>query len=151
MDRIKKGITSRGGFTLLEVVIVMVLILVVVGASTVYFANLLPSQELNATGREMSAMLRFARLLARNSGEPRTVIISLDTGSYGIPGVQTRKIPRGVSVRIVDQREGEITRGDYPVVFDESGGIPWGRITLTTGRKSINIELDPVIGAVVLR
>lgn len=139
------------GFTLIEVMMVMVLILIILGVSTMFFANRLPSENLNAAGREMSAMLRFARLLAKNSGEPRSVLINLDTGRYGIPGVQTRSIPRDIIVKITDPLEGDITRGEHSITFNESGGAEWGRITLTGGKRVLHIDLDPVLGAVVVR
>jgi general secretion pathway protein H len=142
---------SSRGFTLLEVMMVVVLILIVLGVSTVFLARRLPSQNLNSAGRELSAMLRFAKLLAKNSGEPRAVLVNLDSGRYGIAGVQMRNVPQGVTLTITDPLEGEITRGEHSIVFNESGTAGWGRITLSGGRKVLHIELDPVLGAVVLK
>ena len=96
-------------------------------------------------------MLRFARVLARNNGEPRSVFINLDSGHYGISGVQTRTIPKDIAVKITDPVEGDMTRGEHTITFNESGGAAWGRITLTAGRKVIHIDIDPVLGAVVVR
>ncbi len=139
------------GFTLLEIMMVMVLVLIVLGISTVFFSSMLPSQNLNAAGRELSAMLRFARLLAKTSGETRTVFVDLETGRYGIQGVHTRRIPQGVTVKITDALEGEITRGRYSIPFNGSGQVTWGRITLSGGKRVLSIEIDPVLGAVVLK
>jgi general secretion pathway protein H len=143
--------SGSAGFTLIEIMMVLVLILIILGISTVFFANRLPSENVTATGREMSAMLRFARLLARNSGEPRSVFIDIDAGRYGIPGVQTRKIPGDITVRITDPLEGDVVRGEYTIVFNGAGGANWGRITLTGGRKALRIDIDPVLGAVVVK
>jgi len=148
---VKRALPSGGGFTLIEIMMVMVLVLIVLGISTVFFSGMLPSQNLNAAGRELSAMLRFARLLATNSGEPRTVFVDLETGRYGIQGVQPRRIPRGITVKVTDVLEGEITRGQYSILFNGSGGVPWGRITLSGGKRVLTIELDPVVGAVIIR
>jgi len=147
----RMGFPSAGGFTLLEIMMVMVLVLIMLGISTVFFSSMLPSQNLNAAGRELSAMLRFARLLATNTGEPRTVFVDLETGRYGIQGVQARRIPQGITVKVTDVLEGEITRGRYSIIFNEAGGVPWGRITLSGGKRVLTIELDPVVGAVVLK
>jgi len=149
--RTRGGLPCCGGFTLLEIIMVMVLVLIVLGISTVFFSGMLPSQNLNAAGREMSAMLRFAKLLATNTGEPRTVFVDLETGRYGIQGVQTRRIPQGITVKITDVLEGEITRGQYSILFSGSGGVPFRRITLSGGKRVLHIELDPVVGAVVLK
>ncbi|MEN6615742.1 MAG: prepilin-type N-terminal cleavage/methylation domain-containing protein [Syntrophorhabdus sp.] len=142
---------SRRGFTLIEVMMVMILIVIILGVSAVFFANRLPSEDLNSASRDLSAMLRFARLLAKNSGEPHQVFIDLDRGRYGIPGVQTRTIPKGISIKITDPVEGEIVRGEMTITFNESGGTNWGRITLSNARKALYIDLDPVVGAVVVK
>ncbi len=149
--RVERALASGGGFTLLEIMMVMVLVLIILGISTVFFSSMLPSQNLNAAGRELSAMLRFARLLAKTNGETRTVFVDLETGRYGIEGVQTRRIPQGITVKITDALEGEITRGRYSISFSESGQVTWERITLSAGKRILSIELDPVLGAVVLR
>ncbi len=149
--KIFKKRSGEHGFTLIEIIMVMVLILIMLGVSTAFFANRLPSENLSAAGREMSAMLRFARMLARNSGEPHSVLIDLDTGRYGIPGVQTRSVPKGITVKIADPLEGDVTRGEYFVVFNETGGVKWGRITLAGSKKMLHIDLDPVLGAVIAR
>jgi hypothetical protein len=79
------------------------------------------------------------------------VFVDLETGRYGIQGVQTRRIPRGITVKVIDVLEGEITRGQYSILFNGSGGVPWGRITLSGGKRVLTIELDPVVGAVIIR
>ena len=146
-----KKIPANNGFTLIEIMMVMVLVLIILGVSTIFFANRLPSENLNAAGREMSAMLRFARLLAKDSGEPHSVFIDLDAGRYGVAGVQTRTIPRGITVKITDPLQGDIVRGQYSIIFNESGGVASGRITLAGEKKMLCIDLDPVLGAIVLR
>ena len=142
---------GSAGFTLIEIMMVMVLIVIVLGVSTIFFANRLPSENLNTAGREMSAMLRFARLLAKNSGEERSVFINLDTGKYGISGVQTRTVPRDISVKIIDPLKGEVLRGEHSITFSDTGSVTSERIALTGGKRSLYIDLDPVLGAVVVR
>ena len=79
------------------------------------------------------------------------MFVDLETGRYGIQGVHTRRIPQGVTVKITDALEGEITRGRYSIPFNGSGQVTWGRITLSGGKRVLSIEIDPVLGAVVLK
>jgi prepilin-type N-terminal cleavage/methylation domain-containing protein len=137
-----KNVGGRGnGFTLLEIIIVITLIVLIFGLTTLFFGNALPGARLNSTARELSAMMRYAKMLAQNNGEPQTVLINLDTGRYGIEGVQTRNIPEGINIRVTD-----------PVVlFHESGIVEGGTIALWNTKRTINIELDPIVGSVVLK
>jgi general secretion pathway protein H len=147
-----KKVSGRdNGFTLLEIIIVITLIVLVLGLTTLFFGNALPGARLNSAARELSAMMRYAKMLAQNNGEPQTVIINLDTGRYGIEGVQIRNIPQGISIRATDPVAGEVSTGNYAVLFHESGIVEGGTITLWNSKRTLNIELDPILGSVVLK
>jgi prepilin-type N-terminal cleavage/methylation domain-containing protein len=147
-----KNVSGRdNGFTLLEIIIVVTLVVLILGFTTLFFGNALPGARLNSTARELSAMIRYAKMLAQNNGEPQTVLINLDTGRYGIEGVQTRNIPEGINIRVTDPVAGEVSRGNYSVLFHESGIVEGGTITLWNTKRTINIELDPIVGSVVLK
>jgi general secretion pathway protein H len=141
----------KNGFTLLEIVIVLFLVTLILGLSTVFFAGFLPSVKLNATGREISAMIRHARSLAHMSMESQTVMINLDNRTYGIEGLKTHSIPSDALIRVMDPFSGEIIRGKYPIVFHPVGGMGGGTIILSGGKKVIQIEMDPITGAVLIK
>lgn len=148
----RRHINGRNrGFTLLEIIVVFTLIVLILGFSTLFFGNALPGARLNAAGRELSAMIRYAKILAKNNGEPRTVLINLDTGHYGIEGVQAKNLPEGIHIRITDPVAGEVSRGNYAVLFHGSGVVEGGTITLWNKKRALNIELDPILGSVVLK
>ncbi len=139
------------GFTLIELTIVVLLIILIVGISTVYFAGALPSAKLKSAGREMSAILRHARMLAKTEGEDRSVLVNLTTRRYGIDGMQARSLPTGVNVRIIDPMKGAVSHGEYTFTFDKSGIAEGGTILLSTGQKKIQIDFDPVLGSVFVK
>jgi general secretion pathway protein H len=139
------------GFTLLEILIVITLVVLILSFTTLFFGNALPGARLNSAARELSAMMRYAKILARNNGELQTVLINLDTGHYGIEGVQTRNIPKGINIRVTDPVTGEVSRGNYAVLFHESGISEGGTITLWNAKRTLNIELDPIVGSVILK
>ena len=139
------------GFTLLEIIIVITLVVLILGFTTLFFGNALPGARLNSAARELSAMMRYAKILAQNNGEPQTVLINLDTGRYGIEGVQTKNIPEGINIRVTDPVTGEVSRGNYAVLFHESGISEGGTITLWNAKRTLNIELDPIVGSVMLK
>ena len=79
------------GFTLLEVIIVMVLITLVIGISTVFFANTLMSSTFNTTVKDISSSLRYVRTLAQIHGERKTLTIDLDARTFSVQGRGTRQ------------------------------------------------------------
>jgi len=144
-------IGKKNGFTLLEVIIVMLLVTLILGISTVFFAGVLPSARFSAAGREVSGVIRHARSLARIHMEKRAVIIDLDRGVYGIEGVVAKRFPPDARITIIDQVFGEISRGKYPIVFHPAGGVEGGTIIISKDKRMMRIATDPIVGAVVIK
>jgi general secretion pathway protein H len=142
---------KKNGFTLLEIIIVLFLITLILGLSTVFFAGYLPSVKVDATGREISGIIRHARSLARMNMESRTVMIDLDSRTYGIEGLGAKSLPPDALIRVIDPFSGEMTRGKYSIVFNPTGGMSGGTIILSRGKKVIRIEMDPITGAVLIK
>jgi general secretion pathway protein H len=144
-------IEDKSGFTLLEVILVLFIISLVFGLSTIFFTNTMPSNKLNATAREISAAIRHTRTLALVNSEKQTLTIDLDSRLYGLEGGMNKNIPNEINIKIVDPLLGDIVKGKYSISFYETGGIEGGTIVLSTKKKTVNIELDPVVGSVVIR
>ena len=144
-------ILSKSGFTLLELIIVLFLMSLILGLSTIFFANSLPSSRLNAAAREMSATIRHARHLALINGEKQTMIINLDSRYYSIEGIARKNIPSGITLKVIDPLLGEIRKGEYPIIFNATGAMEGGTIVLSTEKKTVTIQLDPVVGSVVIK
>lgn len=142
---------SRKGFTLLEVIIVLFLVTLMLGLSTLFFANTLPSSRFNATVREIAATVRHAKALAVLNNESRTVTINLDSRTYGIRSLNSKSIPQDVNIKINSALSGEVSNGTYDIVFRSTGGIEGGTIVLWDARRTASIEIDPVVGAVVIK
>jgi type II secretory pathway pseudopilin PulG len=139
------------GFTLLEVMIVLFLAVFITGTGIVVMMNRLPTAKLDATAREISAMMRQAKTLARIHKEKQTILIDFDMRSYGIEGKTFRKIPKEIQIKIDDFITGEIDKGLYRLIFSPFGEIDGGVVNLSTGRRTISIKPDPVVGFLITR
>ncbi len=139
------------GFTLLELIIVLFLMTLILGMATLFFANVLPSNRLNATVRSVSATIREARSLARIDGENQVVTIDFDSKKYGIEGRGSRDIPDDIYIKVLDPVAGEVQQGKYQFIFHPSGGIEGGTIVLWNAKKVVTIQPDPVAGSVVIK
>lgn len=139
----KSGIT---GFTLLELIIVVLLISIILGLVPVYFSGMLSAGRFDRSVREISDTMKHARSLARISGSQKTITVDLDTREYGIDGNNKKIIPVEINIRIVEPPLGEISQGKYRFVFSAGGDIEGGKIILWNDKKSVEIMIDPVIG-----
>jgi prepilin-type N-terminal cleavage/methylation domain-containing protein len=144
-------IRQECGFTLLELLIVFFLISVILGISTVYFANSLPGSRFNAAVREMTSVIRHARILARTAGEEKVLNIDMDAGSYALEGREPKMLPPDVTVKIEDPFAGELIRGVYRLTFRPLGAMEGGSIILSGAKRKVVIEMDPIAGVVAVR
>jgi prepilin-type N-terminal cleavage/methylation domain-containing protein len=147
---LQRTATNRG-FTLLELIIVLFLVTLIIGLTTVYFFTALPSNKLNATARSISATIRQARALSQIQSERKVVTIDLDSRKYGIEGLGFRDIPSDISIKVTDPIAGEIIQGQYLFVVQPGGGIEGGIIHLWTLKKEIRLQTDPVTGTTAIQ
>lgn len=148
---LKKMRGDTRGFTLLELIIVLVLSSVILGLSVVFFANTLPSGMLNATARELSATIRHARTLSHMNGERQIVTLDLDSKKYMLGNRGEKTIPAEVNIKIQDPLTGEQTSGIHRIIFHGTGGAEGGTVVLWNRKRTVSLELDPVAGAVVIK
>jgi len=123
----------------------------VLGLSTVYYANSLPKFRLNATTREITAEMRKARALAKIQNETKMVIFNLDKKTFGINEGKLHEIPEGIAIRIVHPATGETRSGLFSIAFHPMGGSEGYSILLSNDKMTQVIKLDPVIGAAVVQ
>jgi general secretion pathway protein H len=142
---------NESGFTLLEVILVLLLSLLILGLVMVSFAGILSKAKLQATVREFSSTLRQARDLAKIHGEQQGWTIDLDSREYGIEGRRVKKIPSNLNLKIVDSMNGEIRSGQYRLVFEPNWSTEGATFQLSDKNRAFKIELDPLLGAVVTR
>lgn len=132
-------------------IIVLFLVSVMLGIAGVFFSKTLSSSKLDAAAREISAAIRQAKSMAATKGEKETVTINIDSKQYGIPGRGSKSLPRDAQVMVIDPFSGEIRSGEYNITFQPYGGVEGGTVVLWNGKKTVSIQLDPVVGSTVIK
>lgn len=145
------SLNSRKGFTLLELLIVLFLATLILSLAAVFFANTLSSGRLNASARELSASIRHAKSLAQLKSERQTLTIDLDSKHYGIGGHGVNSIPRDIEVLVMDPFSGEIRNGKYNITFQPYGGVEGGTVILRSRKRTVSIQVDPVVGSIMIK
>ncbi len=148
--RLREGrLCCRKGYTLMEVMLVVFLIVLILSIATVFLANSLPKAGLRATGREMAATIKYAKYLAKANNDRQLFDIDLDSKTYAVRGRETKKIPSDIVITVVDANLDAIRNGRFSIVFDALGGNDWQSIILNRGDKKITIAMDPIMTAVI--
>ncbi len=139
------------GFTLMEILVVLVLMALILGISAALFGNALSGAKQKAAAREIVTALKYAKHLAVATNKRQVLLFDLDTGSYGIKGRRMKTIPEKTKLAIYesDINSRMITEGQYSISYDATGFSQWGWIRLTRDNKIIQIKPDPVRTALI--
>ncbi len=145
----KNAKKTAGGFTLLELLIVLMLISIIIAIVSVSLASVANSTGLESDARSIAATLRSARALATIEGRRENVLIDMDSRRFGIEDRKFRYLRRGVNIEVVDDNGEEIQSGIYKMSFSPSGALDGGTVIIWNRKKQLRIEPDPVTGSTV--
>jgi len=138
--------SGMAGFSLLEVLVVMCIIITAIGISAYYATPRGTDKKLDWAAYEMASYLRQARTSVIKGGTSKTIIFDLDSGTYGPAEGPSRKVPAGFGIGIKDSFAGDIFKGKYSMVFHAGGWIEGGDVLVWNRKRTIIIKLDPVAG-----
>ena len=53
-------------------------------------------------------------------------------------------------MKVLDPVSGEVLSGSYQFILSPTGGVEGGTIVLWSSKRSATIQLDPIVGTVVI-
>ncbi|MDI1230966.1 MAG: GspH/FimT family protein [Methylobacter sp.] len=150
-ERHKAKSHAQHGFTLLELVVV--LFVVVLGFSVIglNLSSGSDSTEIKAAARDMVSALRYARGQALMTREETTVAIDLSDKNYTVSGKsKLYKIPETIDITVVTAQTELSGEGSASIRFFADGSSTGGRITLERGQTSWKIDINWLTGQIEL-
>ncbi len=145
------GTSRPGGFTLLELLVVLVIASLAIGLVGPAFQRLLPGLTLEAESRKLVALLRHARSQAILGGAPVSVSQDLESGGLRLSyREQAYALPEGLSLVLQPgPAGGDPFAGEAQILFYPRGDSSGGSLSLSlaTGRSE-DISVDWLSGRV---
>ncbi|MDD5712203.1 MAG: prepilin-type N-terminal cleavage/methylation domain-containing protein [Smithellaceae bacterium] len=145
--RRKDGFADTG-FTLLEVIIVLLLAALMMGLTGIFVVQHMSSQEIKATASNISSVIKRARTMASANWKTQEISFDMERGTYSANGRQYR-VPAGLTVSVSDAIKGEISDGTYVFNIQPGGQMDGSAVILRGRSKALLIKGDPVKGAEV--
>lgn len=134
------------GFTLVEVMVVMIIVALIMGMVATSMSHSISSAEARAAARELVASLRYTRARAILDKSERVFEVNTDERSYQAPGRELVELPEGVDITITTARS-EITAEDVAGIrFFPDGGSTGGHIELTINEREYRINVAWLTG-----
>lgn len=134
------------GFTLVEIMVVMVIIALVMGMVATSMSRSISSAEARAATRKVVASLRYTRARAIIDKAEQVFEINVDNRSYKAPGRKLVTLPEGVDITVTTARS-EITAEDVAGIrFFPDGGSTGGHIELTINEREYRVNVAWLTG-----
>ena len=141
-----RGNMRSRGFTLVEVMVVMVIIALIMGMVATALSRSVSSAEARAATRKLVASLRYTRARAIIDKGEQVFQVNIDDRSYKAPGRKKITLPEGVDITVTTARS-EITSEDVAGIrFFPDGGSTGGHIELTVNEREYRVNVAWLTG-----
>ncbi|TCV91004.1 type II secretion system protein H (GspH), partial [Luteibacter rhizovicinus] len=121
------------GFTLFEMLAVILLIGIAAAAVSIPVTQGLVSARVNAASGEMAAALRWTRAQAIVRGESLALEVDTAGATYRAPGKPAVQLPKGMTVALTSAQEDRVNATTGRIRFFPDGSSTGGRVTLGRG------------------
>ena len=141
----------QGGFTLLEMIIVLVLAGMVFALAAGAMSRRLPGQQLRFAAKEVAAQLRYTRAQAIATGESQLFTLDARTREWNAGGRHHGKLPKDIQVVATGARNEAQREGVAAVRFFPEGAATGGRFVLSHEDAAWQVDVQWLTGEVSLQ
>lgn len=141
-----RGLNRTRGFTLIEIMVVMVIIALVMGLVATSMARSVSSAEARAATRKMVASLRYTRARAILDKKEQVFQVDTENRTYQAPGRKQITLPKGVDVTITTARSEFTAENVGGIRFFPDGGSTGGHIELTVNEREYRVNVAWLTG-----
>ncbi|HRQ66733.1 MAG TPA: GspH/FimT family pseudopilin [Xanthomonadaceae bacterium] len=139
------------GFTLIELIVVILLIALAVSVTAFSMSSMLESARVKAASRDLVAALRFTRGQAIVQRESQALEIDVEARSFTVPGRKPVEFPRSVEVKLLTARSEQIDETRGRIRFYRDGSSTGGNVRLIAGEREWRVDVAWLTGEVNLR
>jgi general secretion pathway protein H len=134
------------GFTLVEIMVVMVIIALVMGLVATSMARSISGAEARAASRNLVASLRYTRARAIIDKKEQVFQVNIENRSYQAPGRKQITLPKGVEVSITTARSEFTSESVSGIRFFPDGGSTGGHIELLVNEREYRVNVAWLTG-----
>jgi general secretion pathway protein H len=140
--------SRANGFTLLEMLAVILLVGVAAAAVSISVTQGLASARVRAASSEVAGALRAVRAQAIVRGQDQNFDVDTQANSYRNVKQQDVRLPKGMRVSITSAKEDQPNDHTGRIRFFPDGSSTGGRITLQSGKREWHVNVSWLTGQV---
>lgn len=136
------------GFTLFEMLAVILLIGLAAAAVSIPITQGLASARVNAASGELAAALRYTRTQAIVKGASQVLEVDVAHATYRPAGKGDVRLPKDMRLSVTSAREDQANATTGRIRFFPDGSSTGGRITLKRGQREWHVNVAWLTGAI---
>ena len=140
--------TRAHGFTLLEMLAVILLIGIAAAAVSISVTQGLASARVRAASSELAGALRATRAQAIVRGQEQNFDVDIHANTYRDVKQNNVQLPKGMRVSITSAKEDQPNEHTGRIRFFPDGSSTGGRITLESGKRQWHVNVSWLTGEV---
>jgi general secretion pathway protein H len=134
------------GFTLVELMVVMVIIALIMGLVSTSMSRSISSAEARSATRKLVANLRYTRVRAIVEKSEKVFMVNVDERSYQAPGRKEVSLPEEVDLTLTTARSEMTSENVGGIRFFPDGGSTGGHIELIVNGREYRINVAWLTG-----
>jgi general secretion pathway protein H len=139
-----------GGFTLIEMIAVIVLLAIVLTVSSLSLSKSLASAKVRSASKDLVAALRYTRGQAIVKGKPQVLVLNLDNNSYLAPGKKAVSLPKDMVMRLTTAETEQTGANTGGIRFFADGSSTGGHISVLMGSREWRVNVAWLTGEIEL-
>jgi general secretion pathway protein H len=142
--------TTQRGFTLMELIVVIILMSLMTVLIPRYFFKGVSGADLKASSRDIAAGLRMARAEAVNTRRDTSLMLDLEKRSFSVGDGQARQLPEALELKLVTAQSEVVNEKQAAIRFFPDGSSTGGRVTVASGQRKYEVDVDWLTGRVTI-
>ena len=141
----------QAGVTLLELLIVIALMGIVAALVVPMFGGPVSTSELRATARQLAAGLRLARSEAVSERRETFLVVDVAGKRFKVDReAREYALPAKVELKLFTAQNDLVSESVGSIRFYPDGGSNGGRITVASGARKFDVDVDWLTGRVAI-
>ena len=141
----------QAGVTLLELLIVIALMGIVAALVVPMFGGPVSTSELRATARQLAAGLRLARSEAVSERRETFLVVDVAGKRFKVDReAREHALPSKVDLKLFTAQNDLVSENVGAIRFYPDGGSNGGRITVASGARKFDVDVDWLTGRVAI-
>jgi general secretion pathway protein H len=140
---------NSGGFSLIELIAVLVLVAIALSVVSLSFTKQLDNAKVQAASRDLVAALRYTRGQAIVKGQQAALDIDLQNNTYQAPGKTLVHLPREMRMTLLTADSEQTGATSGRIRFFPDGASTGGHISVFMGQREWRVNVSWLTGQVV--